>query len=132
MMPGGPGRGGVAQGPGDSVRAFLGWCVAGAGLCLGVVSILTIGPFVLLAALVLCASLLWRQGFGSSLTGLVSGAAVPLLYVAWLNRGGPGESCHGDDRALTCTDEWSPWPFVVVAAALFVSGIALFVRLRRR
>jgi MYXO-CTERM domain-containing protein len=125
-----PGR--VVAGPADSVGGFLGWCVAGAALCLGVLSILTIGPFVLLIALVLCAGMLWRQGFGSSLTGLVSGAAAPLLYVAWLNRGGPGEVCRGDDRALSCTDEWSPWPFVAVAAALLVAGLVLFLRLRRR
>jgi hypothetical protein len=120
------------NGPADSVAAFLGWSVAGAALCLGVLSILTIGPFVLLVALFLCAVLLWRPGFGSSLTGLVSGAALPLLYVAWLNRGGPGDVCRGDDRALTCTDEWSPWPFVAVAAALLVTGVVLFLRLRRR
>ena len=118
--------------PGDSVGAFLGWCLAGAGLCLGVLTILTVGPFLLLVALFVCALLLWRAGFGWAMAGLLAGAAAPLFLVAWLNRGGPGRVCTGDSRAITCTDEWSPWPFVVVAAALFVSGIALFVRLRRR
>jgi hypothetical protein len=117
---------------GDSAGAFLGWCVAGAGLCLGVLSILTIGPFVLLLTLFLCAFLLWRPGFGWGMAGLVSGAAAPLLYVAWRNRGGPGRVCTGDSRAITCTDEWSPWPFVMVAAVLVVVGLVVFLDRRGR
>ncbi|MBO0845164.1 MAG: hypothetical protein J2P22_07085 [Nocardioides sp.] len=119
-------------GDGESTGAFLGWCVAGAGMCLGVLTILTIGPFVLLFSLVLSAWLLWRPGFGSALAGLLTGAAAPLLYVAWLNRGGPGEVCTGDSRALTCTDEWSPWPFLALAMALAVVGLVIFLHLRRR
>jgi len=117
---------------GDSVPAFLGWCLVGAGACFGALSILTVGPFVLLATLFLSAWLLWRVSFGWAMGGLLSGAALPMLYVAWLNRDGPGQACSRTATSETCTDEWSPWPFVVVAAALVLSGIALFVRLRRR
>ena len=78
---------------GDSVRAFLGWCVVGAGACLGVLSLLTIGPFVLLLTLMLAGLMLWRVDFGWAMAGMVSGAAAPVLYVAWLNRGGPGSVC---------------------------------------
>jgi hypothetical protein len=120
------------RGPGDSIGAFLGWCLTGAGLCLGVLTILTIGPFLLLAALFLCALLLWRAGFGWGMAGLLSGAAAPLLLVAWLNRGGPGRVCTGDSRALTCTDEWSPWPFVGAAVLLAVAGLSVFLVRRDR
>jgi hypothetical protein len=122
----------VAKYRGDSAGAFVGWCVAGAGLCLGVLSILTIGPFVLLATLVLCGFLLYRVDFGWAMAGLVTGAAVPLLYVAWLNRDGPGSVCSGDGRALTCSDEWTPWPFLAAAVVLVVLGIAMFVARRGR
>ena len=81
---------------GDSVPAFLWWCVAGAGLCLGVVSLLSIGAFVLLATFMLCGFLLWRLEFGWGMAGLLSGAAAPMFYLAWLNREGPGEVCHSD------------------------------------
>jgi hypothetical protein len=97
-----------------------------------VLSILTIGPFVLLLTLFLCAFLLWRLDFGWGMAGLISGAAAPLLYVAWLNRGGPGEVCTGDSRAISCTDEWSPWPFLAVAVVLVVAGVVLFGRQRGR
>ena len=113
---------------GDSLGAFVAWCFIGAGLCLGVLSMLTIGPFVLLVTLVLCGFLLYRVEFGWGMGGLLTGAATPLLYVAWLNRDGPGEVCTRTATSLSCADEWSPWPFVVVATALIVAGVALYVR----
>ncbi len=110
--------------------AFGLWCLAGTGLCLGVLSILTIGFAVLFVTLVACGLLLWRVGVGPAITGLVAGAAVPVLYVAWLNRDGPGSHCTVTRTSSSCTDEWSPWPFVVVAVAMLVAGVVSFVRLR--
>ncbi len=106
------------------------WCFAGAGLCVGVLAILTIGFAVLFVTLVVCGVLLWRVGVGPALTGIISGAAAPLLYVAWLNRDGPGSHCTVTATSSSCTDEWTPWPFVVVAVAMVVAGVVSFVRLR--
>jgi hypothetical protein len=116
---------------GDSVPAFLWWCVAGAGLCLGVVSLLSIGAFVLLATFMLCGILLWRLEFGWGMAGLLSGAALPMFYLAWVNREGPGEVCHADALSTSCSDETSPWPFVVAGLVLVLAGIVVFVRGRR-
>jgi hypothetical protein len=113
---------------GDSLGAFLGWCLAGAGGCFGVLSLLTVGPFVLLATLFLCAWLLWRFEFGWAMGGLLSGAGLPVFYLAWLNRGGPGEVCTYTATGSECGDEWSPWPFLVVAVLLLVAGVVVFVR----
>jgi hypothetical protein len=115
----------------DSWPAFAGWCVAGAGASLGVLSLLTIGPFVLLLTLVLCGFLLWALEFGAGMAGLLAGAAVPVLYVAWLNRDGPGTVCTTTATSHSCGDESSPWPLLVVAALLVVGGVVLFARLRR-
>lgn len=115
----------------DSAGAFALWVVVGAGLCVGVLSMLTIGPFVLLVTFVVIGVLLWRPGFGHGMTGLVTGAAVPLLWLAWLNRHGPGTYCTSSGTGSSCTDEWTPWPFVVVAVILAVAGVVLFVRLVR-
>ena len=111
--------------------AFALWAVAGAGLCLGVLSILTIGFAVLFVTLVVCGVLLWRTGVGPALTGIIAGGAAPVLYVAWLNRDGPGSHCTVTATSNTCTDEWSPWPFAVVAVAMLVAGVVSFIRLRR-
>jgi hypothetical protein len=113
---------------GDSTVAFLGWCVAGVAGCFGVLSILTVGPFVLLFTLFLCGWLLWRVQLGWAMGGLLTGAAAPVLYVAWLNRDGPGEVCTRSGGTVSCGDEWSPWPFVVAALVLAVSGFLVLGR----
>jgi hypothetical protein len=113
---------------GDSSPAFLAWCLAGVGGSFGVLSILSVGAFLLLGTVFLSAVLLWRYGFGWSMGGLLSGAAVPLLYVAWLNRDGPGEVCTTAATSVSCSDEWSPWPFVVVAVVLAISGLVVLAR----
>jgi hypothetical protein len=118
--------------PADSWAAFCGWGVAGLGMCLGVLSLLTIGPFVLLFTLILCGVLLFKPGPGSAMAGVICGAAAPLLWVAWLNRDGPGTVCTTSATASSCTDEWTPWPFVVLALMLVVAGMLVFARLRRR
>jgi hypothetical protein len=110
--------------------AFALWCLAGVGFCLGVLSILTIGFAVLFVTLVLSALLLWRVGVGPALTGIVAGGAAPVLYVAWLNRDGPGSHCTVTATSSSCIDEWTPWPFLVVAVGMVVAGVVAFVRLR--
>jgi hypothetical protein len=113
---------------GDSFPAYLGWCVVGAGACFGVLSLLTVGPFVLLATLFLSGWLLWRVSFGWAMGGLLSGAALPILYVAWLNRDGPGHVCTTTATSQSCTEEWSPWPFVVAAVVLAAGGVMVLLR----
>ena len=118
-------------GKGDTVAAFAWWCVAGVGFALGVLSVFTIGPFLLLATFVLCGFLLWRLDFGWGMAGLLMGAAAPVLLVAWLNRDGPGTVCHSDAVSTSCEDQWNPWPFVAIAIVLVVVSVVLFVRGRR-
>ena len=100
--------------PAASVGLILAWAVAGALLALGVVAILSIGPFALAAAAVLIGLLARRAGLGTATAGLPCGAAAIPFYVAYLNRGGPGQVCTtpGSGNALTsaCVSELSPWP----------------------
>jgi len=117
---------------GDSVPAFVGWCVVGAALALSILTLLTIGPFVLLVTFFLIGLMLWRMEFGWAMAGMISGAGLPLLYVAWLNRHGPGEVCTRTATSVTCTDEWSPWPFVVAGAVLLAGGVVAFALNRSR
>jgi LPXTG-motif cell wall-anchored protein len=114
----------------DSFRAFLGWSVAGAAGCFGVLSLPSVGPFVLLGALLLGAWLWSVFDLGWALGGLLAGAAPPVLYVAWLNRDGPGEICTSTATSQTCGEESSPWPLLVAAIVLLVAGIVVFSRRR--
>jgi hypothetical protein len=118
--------------PRPSWAAFGARAAIGAGYSLGVLSILTIGAGVL--ALAIGASIAmsrWPNGTGGAL-GLVSGLALPVFYVAYLNRDGPGSVCASNAHGGSCVDEWSPWPFVAAGLLLLVAGVIAFVLMRRR
>ena len=72
---------------------YLAWVAVGAGLSFGVLSILSIGVFVLAVTIVATFFLARRSEAGAGVAGLVSGFGLPLLYVAFLNRSGPGTIC---------------------------------------
>ncbi|MFM9449308.1 hypothetical protein [Streptomyces acidiscabies] len=102
---------------------FLAWVAVGACAATGVAAILSIGPVLLVAAAV-GAVLLLRKGPRDAAAGSLTGLALLLFYLAYLNRGGPGSVCHAVSGGSTCTDEYTPVPFlaggVLLAAAGFV------------
>lgn len=124
-------RTGSAGTPTPPAWAYLWWIAVGGLIGIGVASLLTIGLVFLLAGGVLgvIGSLLpalHNRSAGAALAGL--GAAA--LFLAWLNRGGPGEVCKPlSDDGMSCVDAASPWPFMAVAAAL-VAGAVLLARRR--
>ena len=97
-------------------RWFVAWFLVGALYALAVLGALTIGIFVLPVAVVATVLLARVPTARIGSTGLVSGAGLPLLYVAWLNRDGPGTVCTSTSSSSSCIDEWSPWPFVAVGS----------------
>lgn len=111
-------------------RWFACWFLVGAAAGFGVIGLLSIGPLVLAAAAVGAVALSIRQAPRRGLPGVVAGPGLPLLYVAYLNRGGPGTVCTTTLTEQTCTDEWSPWPWVITAV-LLVAGSAVHFRFQR-
>ena len=109
---------------------FALWAVAGAGAVLSVVTILTIGIFVLPATAILAALLAWRGDRRLAGPGVLAGMALVPLYVGYLNRGGPGDVCVTTATSQTCTQEMSPWPWLAAAAALAIAGAWLARRAR--
>lgn len=111
---------------------FTAWLLVGVGYAVSFIGIASIGllvlPFPVLATLLLVR----RWHATSGLPGLISGLALPVLYVAYLNRGGPGNICTAVTGGQSCIQEWSPWPWVAVGVFLFSFGVAAFVRLQRR
>lgn len=106
----------------------MAWSCVGALGAFGVASLLTVGILFLLAACAAAGLLAWRaHDQWAPLVGLGFGAAFPVAYLGWLNRGGPGTVCHATSHAgFECTDEWAPWPFYLVAAVLAVAAVGLF------
>ncbi|MFE2582148.1 hypothetical protein [Streptomyces sp. NPDC059378] len=116
-----------------AVRAwFCVWFVVGALGSLGLLTVLTVGLYLLPVAVAAGALLAVRRGSSAGLPGLVSGLGVPLLYVAFLNRDGPGNVCTTTASGQSCVDEFDPWPWLAAGTVLFLAGIVLAVLLRRR
>ena len=91
----------------------------------------TIGIFFIPVAGLLALILLSRRASWVGLPGLITGVGVPVLVVAYLNRSGPGNICYSNpDGSGGCTQEWTPWPFMLVGLALLVAGIIVFTRKR--
>ncbi len=113
---------------------FTAWFVVGAGYTLGFLAIMTIGLFILVASSAAALLLVFRlHRTGNQLFGLVSGLGTPVLWVAYLNRGGPGNVCTTtSDGGQTCTEEWTPWPFLIAGLLLLAAGAIAFQLDRRR
>ena len=115
-----------------NTRVFLAWAFVGALAMFGALSILTVGIFVLALAAVLGVLTVRRAGLTAGTLGLVAGCGVPLAYVGWLNRGGPGTVCHAIPHGTSCTEAWSPWPWWCAAALCLVAGTTLFRLVTRK
>jgi len=109
---------------------LAGWTAVGAGAVTAVLTVLTIGVFVLLATAGLATVLARRAGRRFAGPGLIAGAGLMPLYVGYLNRGGPGMVCTTTRGGGSCVQEWSPWPWV--AAGLCLVGIGVASGLLRR
>jgi hypothetical protein len=116
---------------GQASLAFLGWTTVGAGAVLGVLTILTIGIFVLPGTALLAGLLVWRGRASQAGPGLLTGCGLIPLYVAYLNRAGPGNVCTTTATGGSCTQEFSPWPWVAAGLFLVAAGVTLGL-LRRR
>ena len=110
---------------------FGAWGAIGAAYALAVLGAMTIGIFVLPFAVGATVFIRRRRQARVGLPGLFQDSALPLLYVAYLNRGGPGTVCSAIPGGQSCIDEWSPWPWLVVGLALVLAGVVGFVRRRR-
>jgi hypothetical protein len=105
--------------------AYAWWAVAGALIGIGVVGLLTVGIVFLAAGVLVALVGFLRPGLRRGAAGAVGGLAVAPLYLAWLNRKGPGRVCSTAGSEVSCVEAWSPWPFVAVAAALIVGSVVL-------
>ncbi|MDT0469322.1 hypothetical protein [Streptomyces gibsoniae] len=110
---------------------FLAWLAVGACVALGLAALLSVGV-ILIAVGAVAAVFLLRRGHTNALVGSIAGVALPLFYIAYTNRGGPGDVCHTTATGSTCTEEYAPVPFLIAGAVLFVGGFLVFLVLDHR
>jgi hypothetical protein len=112
---------------------FAAWTAVGASYALAVLSLLTIGPFLLPVPAIGTVLLARARGSVRGLPGLVTAVGLPLLLLAYLNRGGPGSSCSTTPGGEDCTDGLlNPWPLLAAGLVLVLAGAVLLVGRHRR
>jgi multisubunit Na+/H+ antiporter MnhC subunit len=104
---------------------FFVWAFLGAAAALGTVSL---GPLLLLPIALLGVFLLTRPAVRRSAFGLLMGAGALLLYVAWVQRDGPGTTCWHTATASGCDQHLNPLPWLIAGTVLVVSGFVAHVR----
>ncbi len=106
------------------------WAWAGVGaltvssLFLGVLSAV---PALLLGALV--ARVVDRRH--RSVSGLLTGAGLPLLWVAYVQREGPGTICWHTASSAGCDQYLNPLPWLIVGITLVLIGLVAQTRRKR-
>lgn len=105
------------------------WTLVGALAGFVVLALLTIGVFVAPLVVVLGAGGLvssrLRRGMAP---GLLLGLSTAPLWLAWLNRSGPGTVCETTPVSQSCGEQLSPWPLLALAVVLAGAGLALVHR----
>jgi hypothetical protein len=108
---------------------FVGWAVAGAGTALGLVSL---GPLALLPVVALILFLATRDGARGAAWGLLAGAGGLLLYIAYVQRDGPGTHCVTTPTSVSCGESLDPRPWLAAGLVLVAVSLAGTVAARRR
>src|SRR5438874_3160062 len=104
---------------------FWAWALLGAAAALGAVSL---GPILAAPLFVIAAPMASRSSIRRSAFGLLSGAGALLLYVAWVQRAGPGTTCWHTATASGCDQHLNPLPWLVAGAVLVVAGFVAHAR----
>jgi hypothetical protein len=109
-----------ASGP-ISCLWFWMWALDGALI----VSSLDLVPLITGPAALVSALLALRPGPRASTSGLLTGAGLPLLFVAYVQRAGPGTTCYRTATSAGCDQYLNPVPWLVTGAALVLAGLLL-------
>ncbi len=106
---------------------FFVWALFGSAWALATVSL---GPL-LLVPTALLGVFSWRRRPAArrSAFGLLTGAGTLLLYIAWLQRDGPGPTCrHIQPAGIQCDQHLNPLPWLVIGVVLVVAGVVAHAR----
>ena len=103
----------------ESLRSLLWLCLV-AAITLGA---LIVGYLALLAGAALVGITAWLSGVRPPAGVVPAGVGAVLLYVAWVQRRGPGTICSHAAGSLQCKQYLSPIPWLVGGAVLVLTGL---------
>jgi len=121
----------VRSGAGHAWAWFAVWLVVGGALAFSIVDGLAFGLLVLPFAIVAGMLLIARHHFDRSAWGLLCGAGLLSLYVAYVQRKGPGTVSWHTATASGADTYMDPRPWLVAGVLLIVVGVAAFLWHRR-
>lgn len=99
---------------------FWAWALVGVGFAFSFVSFA--GALTILPSAVVAFVLARRRPVRGAF-GLLTGAGVMLLVIAYLQRQGPGTTCTRTATSVTCDQHLNPLPWLALGLALFTAGL---------
>jgi hypothetical protein len=116
--------------PRSQLPWFIAWAAVGAGFALG---ISVLGVFTIPAALLVTVLLVLRHHADRSALGILVGIGSLALYIAYVQRKGPG-TVHWHTSTASGSDQYlDPRPWLAAGILLVAVGVvAFFWRQRRR
>jgi hypothetical protein len=108
---------------------FAVWVPVGALVGVGLISL---GPLALLPAVLITVAITTSTAARRSACGLISGTGLVSLYVAYVQREGPGTTCWRTATGGGCEDHLDPRPWLVAGVALVVLGVVAQLLIDRR
>ena len=104
---------------------FWAWALLG---CAGALAALSLGPILLAPVIAIAWLMESRSSIRRSAFGLLSGAGALLLYVAWVQRAGPGTTCWHTAPASGCSQHLNPLPWLLIGLAMLIGGVVAYAR----
>jgi hypothetical protein len=99
---------------------FWAWAAVGAGGALGLVSL---GPIALGPAIITGVALIRIPRARRSAIGLSAGAGLVCLFVAYVQRDGPGTTCWHTATTGGCDQHLNPIPWLIAGLILLLGAL---------
>jgi hypothetical protein len=100
---------------------FVAWASLGSVCALGLVSL---GLLAVLPAGIAAGALTASRTARRSAWGLLSGAGLLFLYIAYVQRDGPGTTCWQSGTTSGCSEHLDPLPWLIIGGTLVILGVA--------
>src|ERR1700684_1720926 len=99
---------------------FWAWAAIGGAGALGLISL---GPIALVPAAIAGAAIAQCRKSEQSLFGLLAGAGLLSLFVAYVQRDGPGTTCWHTATSTGCDQHLNPIPWLVAGVLLILVAV---------